>query len=64
MPALEESLLSQARKFVGHFRHSALKTGQLEKKEKLLGMSTKHVIQNCPTRWNLAFLMLDRLVEL
>ena len=60
-----ETLLSRARHLVGHFRHSALKTGQLEEKQRLLKMSSvKHVIQDCPTRWNSAYLMLARLVEL
>lgn len=59
------NLLARARHLVGHFKHSALKVDMLESKEKLIGTKTvKHLIQDCPTRWNSAFRMLERLVEL
>ena len=58
-------ILARARHLVGHFKHSPLKMGRLEKKQEMLGMKVvKHVVQDCATRWNSAYMMLIRLVEL
>lgn len=58
-------IFTRARHLVGHFKHSPLKMNQLEKKQEMLGAKVvKHVIQECPTRWNSAYKMLARLVEL
>ncbi|XP_065187650.1 E3 SUMO-protein ligase ZBED1-like [Sycon ciliatum] len=59
------SLFAKCRHLVGHFKHSALKTGQLEDKQRLVGAKeVKHLVQDCATRWNSVYLMLDRLVQL
>ena len=66
-----QKLLSQARKLVGHFHHSALAT------EALCARQISHtdasssveqrpvkVIQDVSTRWNSVFFMLQHLVKL
>lgn len=55
-------LISDARKLVGHFRHSAKATHALM--ERQVQPQPKKVIQDVVTRWNSTFYMLERLLEL
>ena len=60
-----QRLLAKCRHLVGHFKHSALATDGLMKKQKALGFTKiLRVIQETPTRWNSSFYMLQRLVFL
>ena len=60
-----QRLLAKFRHLVGHFKHSALATDKLMRKQKALGFKKMlHVIQETPTRWNSTFYMLQRLVLL
>ena len=53
-----------ARKLVGHFKHSALATAELKKRQEQMGVKHKKFIQDCPTRWNSVFYMIQRLLEM
>ena len=60
-----QRLLAKFHHLVGHFKHSALATDKLMRKQKGLGFKKMlHVIQETPTRWNSTFYMLQRLVLL
>ena len=60
-----QRLLAKCRHLVGHFKHSALATDSLMKKQKTLGFTKMlRVVQEVPTRWNSTFYMLQRLVLL
>ena len=60
-----QKLLGKCRHLVGHFKHSALASDNLGKKQKLLGFKKPlRVIQEVATRWNSTFHMLQRLVVL
>ena len=68
IPALAISSISRlvgaARKLVGHFKHSVLATEELKKREAQMNMTEMKLLQDCPTRWNSTFYMLERLVQL
>lgn len=59
-------LLASCRRLVGHFKHSALSTEILCKKQVELDSSSPplRVIQDVSTRWNSTFYMLQRLLQL
>ena len=57
-------LVGAARKLVGHFKHSVLATEELKKREAQMNMTEMKLLQDCPTRWNSTFYMLERLVQL
>ena len=61
---LLENLLARARNIVTHFKKSAVDADALQVTMKEMELKTKKLIQDCPTRWNSAFFMLQRLVEL
>ena len=63
VPAIE-SLLAASRRIVGHFNHSTLSSDALKKKQQGNNKSPKQLVQDWATRWDSAFLMLERLVEL
>ena len=52
-----------AKKLVGHFRHSALATSELRKRQESMGIPQKKLQQDCPTRWNSTFYMIRSLLE-
>ena len=57
-----QRLLAKCRHLVGHFKHSALATVSLMKKQKTLGFTK--MLQEVLTSWNSTFYMLQRLVLL
>ena len=61
-----EKLLTASRRLVGHFRHSAVFTELLCKKQIELDTTkqAKKVIRDVSTHWNSSFFMLHRLIEL
>jgi len=60
-----QKLLAKCRRLVGHFKHSALATEDLIKKQKTLGFKKPLcVVQEVATRWNSTFYMMHRLVQL
>jgi hypothetical protein len=58
--------IGAASHLVGHFHHSPLATNELVKRQKEMRPkeTTKKLVQHCKTRWNSAFDMIERLVEL
>ena len=57
-------LLTKARKVVSSFRRSPLALNVLKKKQELLLPNKQYkLINDCPTRWNSSYDMLDRLNE-
>ena len=58
-----DKLIAVAHKLVGHFKHSVVATEELRKRELQMDLQQK-LVQDCPTRWNSIFYMLERLVEL
>lgn len=56
-------VLASGRKIIGHFKHSPLATSRLEAVQTGLGMPTKRLIQDVPTRWNSTFYMTASLLE-
>ena len=59
-----DRLVVAARKLVGHFKHSTLATQELEKRQLQMNIEKKKLINDCATRWNSTFYMLERLIEL
>lgn len=57
-----ETLLAACRRVVSHFHHSSKSTDELLK-EQGRDVSLK-LIQDCPTRWNSSYYMLERLLKL
>jgi len=54
--------LEKARKIVGHYKHSAKATTRLHEKQVALELPVLELVQDCKTRWNSEFRMLDRLL--
>ena len=63
MPSVA-ALLAAGRKLVGHFKHSSKATAALAQKQKQMNMPVKKLIQDCPTRWNSSFYMLEQILEI
>ena len=60
-----QKILAKCRRLVGHFKHSALATDGLIRKQKTLGFKKSLcVVQEVATRWNSTFYMMQRLVQL
>lgn len=56
-----QCIITKSSKIVGHFKHSAISCKALVKMQQQLGLPKLTLLQNCKTRWNSSFLMLDRL---
>ena len=52
------------KRLVGHFKHSALATGELKKGQQQMNVTENKLIQQCPTKWNSTYSMLQRLIEM
>ena len=57
-------LLGVAQKLVSHFKHSTVATSALIDRQKRMNMPTKKLLQDCSTRWNSSYYLLERLVEM
>jgi len=58
--------IGAASRLVGHFAHSPMAVGELKKRQASMfpDSQPKKLVQHCKTRWNSAFDMFERLVEL
>ncbi|KAJ4929913.1 hypothetical protein JOQ06_018933 [Pogonophryne albipinna] len=52
-----------ARRIVSHFRHSSVAVCALKKRQEQLGVKVHKLQNDCATRWNSTFTMLERLYE-
>ena len=61
-----EDMLSKCHKLVGHFKHSTQATHHLKKRQEEESTTDPYLVlkQDCKTRWNSTFMMLDRLLYL
>ena len=59
-----DRLVGAARKLVGHFNHSVVASEQLKRRQAQMGNREKKLVQECATRWNSTFYMLERLLEM
>ena len=55
--------LARIRKLVGHFHRSTKAMSNLSEKQKLLGIKSHHLINDCVTRWGSTYSMLTRFIE-
>lgn len=60
IPKIKE-VCGKASKIVAHFHHSHLAQNQLSKRQEVLGLQKKKLIQSCVTRWNSTYFMLESL---
>lgn len=58
-----QTLLKAGKKIVQHFHHSTVAAEALRKKQRENNKSEKVLLQECVTRWNSGFMMLERLLE-
>ena len=56
-------MIAVGRKIVGHFRHSALATGALTKRQEQMKIPVKKLQQDVATRWNSTLFMLQSLLN-
>ena len=57
-------LLDAGQRLVSHFKHSTISTAALTDRQKQMNMPMKKLLQDCSTRWNSSYYMLERLVEI
>ena len=55
--------IAAAKKLVSHFKHSALATNALSERQETMNMKQKRLQQECPTRWNSTYYMIQTLLE-
>ena len=60
LPEVEKAI-DAARRVVSHFRHSAIATCALKTRQDQLNVKDNRLQNDCPTRWNSTFTMLERL---
>lgn len=56
-------MIAVSRKIVTHFNHSAVAFQKLEDAQVQLGLASKKLMQDVPTRWNSTFYMLQSILE-
>lgn len=56
-------LVGASRKLVNHFKHSTVATAALANRQKSMSMPVKKLVQDCATRWNSTYYLLERIVE-
>lgn len=59
-----KSLLARCKQIATHFNHSITAQNELSDLQERLGLSKLAVVQECPTRWNSMFHMVERLIEI
>ena len=59
-----QQMLAACRRVVCHFKHSNQATEELLRRERQMQMGQLKLVQDVPTRWNSAFLMMERLRKL
>ena len=57
-------LVGDSRKLVNHFKHSTVATAALANRQKSMSMPVKKLVQDCATRWNSTYYLLERIVEI
>lgn len=57
-----DPVFEKAKKITNHFRHSRIQTKKLSDMETQFGMQQLKLKQECPTRWNSKFHMIQRLL--
>ena len=62
LPEVEKSI-DAARRVVRHFRHSATATCALKERQGQLHVKDNRLMNDCPTRWNSTYTMLERLKQ-
>jgi len=55
--------MGDARKLVGHFKHSSSATSHLHDSQQEIGLPAHQLLQDVTTRWNSLYIMLDKLSE-
>ena len=56
-------ILGKCKKLVGSFRHSESLTRRLKEKQQTLNYSAKiRLVQDCPTRWNSSYNMVESII--
>ncbi|KAK0142297.1 hypothetical protein N1851_020031 [Merluccius polli] len=55
------NVLAKCRKIVGHYKHSAANTMELQAQQAALGQQQEPLIQDLPTRWNSTLEMIKHL---
>ncbi|XP_061378315.1 zinc finger BED domain-containing protein 4-like [Danaus plexippus] len=58
------NILAKCRSIVGHFKHSVPASNKLHQKQEEMGLPALKLKQDINTRWNSAFIMLQRLLEI
>ena len=56
-------LVGASRKLVNHFKHCTVATAALANKQKSMNMPVRKLVQDCATRWNSAYYLLESTVE-
>ena len=59
-----KDLLAKCRRVATHFNHSALACAEIKRLQQEDGMEPRLPVQDVPTRWNSAYLMVERMVAL
>ncbi|KAL0848776.1 hypothetical protein ABMA28_013207 [Loxostege sticticalis] len=58
------TLLAKCKQIATHFNHSITAQKELSSFQERLGLPQQSVIQECPTRWNSMFHMVERLIKI
>ena len=59
-----DKLIAAVKKIVSHFHHSVVATEALKNKQQQMNITSKKLINSCPTRWNSTYEMLQRVLKL